>query len=65
MMFQGKIDRAMDYLKSKNKREEDKPEYMDDIPFHKLDILAIIISGIIVMAPVFIVLIGILYLFLK
>jgi len=82
MMFQKKIDRAMDWLKEKNKTEksynikgykrshgeDNATEYYDArsewiekeseaLELEKNDVLAIIISAIIVFGPVFLIMI--------
>lgn len=68
MMFQSKLDRAMGWIKSKNKgthSDEIDNENKEDYKLKKMDILAIIISGFLVFAPLFIVLIIILYFVLQ
>lgn len=70
MMFQKKIDRAMNWLKEKNIKS-DFDESMDRLSeedkkykFSKTDILAVIISALLVFGPIFIVLMLIVYLVL-
>ncbi len=63
MMFQKKIDRAMDWLKEKNKTNEIEEKYQEDyIELEKGDRLAIFISAILVFGPIFLILIGLLLL---
>ncbi len=65
MMFQNKIDRAMDWLKKKDKNNEieEKYQYQEDyIELEKGDRLAIFLSAVIVFGPIFLVLMGILLL---
>lgn len=66
MMFQKKIDRAMDWLKDKNKDKEKRQydDYMEDdyIELEKGDRLAMFISAVLVFGPVFLILIGLLLL---
>ncbi len=64
MFLQRKVDRAMDWLKEKNKPTTELKEW-EEVEFEKADKIAIVISGILVMAPVFIILILILYFFMK
>lgn len=70
MMFQKKIDRAMKWLKEKNKKSDfdesinELSEEDRDYKFDKIDILAVIISAILVFGPIFIVLGLIVYLVL-
>lgn len=62
-MFQKKIDRAMDWLKEKNKTNEIEEKYQEDyIELEKGDRLAIFISAILVFGPIFLILIGLLLL---
>lgn len=65
MFFQSKIDRAMKWLKDKNKTPDDGEENIEDIELEKTDILAIIISALLVFTPIFIVLFIILILVFK
>ncbi len=68
MMFQNKIDRAMDWLKKKDKNNEieEKYQYQEDyIELEKGDRLAIFLSAVIVFGPIFLVLMGILLLALS
>jgi len=63
MMFQKKIDRAMDWLKEKNTTNEIEEKYQEDyIELEKGDRLAIFISAILVFGPIFLILIGLLLL---
>lgn len=70
MMFQKKIDRAMNWLKEKNKKSDfdetirELSEEDQDYKFNKIDILAAIISALLVFGPIFIVLGFIVYLVL-
>ncbi len=65
-MFQKKIDRAMDWLKDKNKDKKkcQYDDYMEDdyIELEKGDRLAMFISAVLVFGPVFLILIGLLLL---
>lgn len=69
MMFQRKIDRAMNWLKEKNKKS-DFDEYgdlsieEDDYKLDKTDVLALIISALLVFGPILIILMFIVYLVL-
>ena len=60
MMFQKKVERAMKWLRDKNKSNEND----ENIELEKKDILAIIISGLIVFLPLIIILILLLFLLL-
>ena len=69
MMFQKKIDRAMNWLKEKNNQSDldesgelSREDY--DYKLDKTEILALIISALLVFAPIFIVLMFIVYLVL-
>ncbi|TJX67589.1 hypothetical protein E8P77_04685 [Soehngenia saccharolytica] len=64
MFFQSKIDRAFKWLNEKNNKDESSEEN-EDIELEKMDILAIIISAIIVFLPIFIVLGLIIFFVLK
>lgn len=70
MMFQRKIDRAMNWLKEKNKKSDfDESinrlsEEDHNYKFDKTDILAAIISALLVFGPIFIVLGFIVYIVL-
>lgn len=55
MFFQSKIDRAFKWLNEKNNKD-DNIEDKEDLELEKKDILAIIISAILVFSPIFIVL---------
>ena len=59
MMFQKKVDRAMEWLKNKNKKDENQEE---EVKLEKNDLFAIIISALLVFVPLFIVLGFIIYL---
>ncbi len=54
MFFQSKIDRAFKWLNEKNNKDDNAEE--EDLELEKKDILAIIISAILVFSPIFIVL---------
>lgn len=53
MIFQKKVDRAMEWLKNKNKKDENHEE---ELKLEKNDLFAIIISALLVFVPLFIVL---------
>jgi len=55
VFFQSKIDRAFKWLNEKNNKD-DNAEEKEDLELEKKDILAIIISAILVFSPIFIVL---------
>ncbi len=59
MIFQKKVDRAMEWLKNKNKKDENHEE---ELKLEKNDLFAIIISALLVFVPLFIVLGFIIYL---
>ena len=65
MIFQSKLDRAMKWLKNKNKKSDSSNELNDenqqDYQLDKTDILAIIISALLVFAPIIIILFIIAY----
>ena len=63
MIFQSKIDRAMKWLKNKNENI-DSDENIEDIKLDKTDILALIISALLVFGPILIILIFIIFLVL-
>ena len=63
MIFQSKIDRAMKWLKNKNENI-DSDENIEDIKLDKTDILALIISALLVFGPILIILILIIFLVL-
>jgi len=63
LFFQDKVDRAFKWLNDKNKKAE--VEENEDIELEKLDILAIIISAVIVFLPILIVLGLIIYFVLR
>lgn len=60
MFFQSKIDRAFKWLNEKNNKdtnsEDENFKDKEDMKLEKKDILAIIISAILVFSPIFIVL---------
>ena len=60
MIFQSKLDRAMEWIKNKNKKPDSSNENHDeneqDIKLDKTDILAIIISAFLVFSPIIIIL---------
>jgi uncharacterized membrane protein len=60
VFFQSKIDRAFKWLNEKNNKdinsEDENFEDKEDMKLEKKDILAIIISAILVFSPIFIVL---------
>lgn len=77
MMFQSKLDRAMEWVKNRNRKsdndkingeleEDDLIEQWDeenqDIKLDKIDILALIISALLVFLPIIIILLFIAYL---
>ena len=68
MFFQSKLDRAMEWLKNKNKKpdsQESNSENIEDIRLEKDDILALIISALLVFGPIFIILSVIIYFVFK
>lgn len=68
MFFQSKLDRAMEWLKNKNKKsdsQESNSENIEDIRLEKDDILALIISALLVFGPIFIILSLIIYFVFK
>lgn len=68
MFFQSKLDRAMEWLKNKNKKsdsQESNSENIEDIMLEKDDILALIISALLVFGPIFIILSLIIYFVFK
>lgn len=69
MLYQRKVDRAMEWLKNKNKTQnnkysdKEKWEYESgDMKLGKKDIVAIIISALLVFGPIILALIGIIIL---
>jgi len=58
MMFQNKIDRAMKWLKEKNRSSEDKLQEIarEELRLGSKDIMAIIISAALVFGPVILIL---------
>lgn len=72
MFYQKKLDRAMKWLKEKSKSqnsgystEEEMEEARSNIEFDKKDILAIVISALLVFGPLFLIFIGIYVLMFK
>ncbi|MDR7870630.1 MAG: hypothetical protein RIN55_07220 [Tissierellaceae bacterium] len=59
MFYKKKLDKMMEWLKNKN-QDSDSDEKIEDFKFDKTDILALIISALLVFGPVFIILIIIL-----
>ena len=59
MMFQKKLDRAMDWIKNSN---EDNEQDRTTLELEKMDIPAIIISALLVFSPIFLILILIIFL---
>lgn len=58
MMFHGKFNRAIEWLKRQNKdRQQDFDE--EDLKLDRMDILALIISALLVFGPVILFLIAI------
>jgi len=53
MMFQNKLDRAMKWIKNKNKDDDHEN---DSIELEKNDLLAIIISALLVFGPIILIL---------
>jgi hypothetical protein len=60
MMFQKRVERAMKYLEDKRKAQQ----YEEDIELEKKDILAIIISALIVFLPLILLLVLAMFLLL-
>ncbi len=58
MMLQKKLERAMDWLKNKS---SDKEQIEDNLNLEKKDILAIIISALLVFGPIILVLLLIMF----
>ena len=58
MMFQKKLDRAMKWLKEKNRSSEDKLQEIDrdELKLESKDVIAIILSAIMVFGPVILIL---------
>lgn len=68
MFFQSKLNRAMEWLKNKNKSsssDEIHDENEEDLKLEKTDILALIISAVLVFSPIIIILMIILYFVLQ
>lgn len=64
MIFQKKVDRALQWLKDKNKSNEikedhevDQVEIQEDLPLEKGDRLALFLSALLVFGPIFLILI--------
>ena len=62
MIFQKKIDRAMEWLKNRNKEKDIKIGQDDELNLEKNDLLAIIISAFIVFLPILLIFAFIVYL---
>ena len=62
MIFQKKIDRAMEWLKKRNKEKDIKIGQDDELNLEKNDLLAIIISAFIVFLPILLIFAFIVYL---
>ncbi len=62
MIFQKKIDRAMEWLKNKNKEKDKNIGQDDELNLEKNDLLAIIISAFIVFLPILLIFAFIVYL---
>ena len=63
MIFQKKVDRALQWLKDKNKSNEikeghevDQVEPLEDLPLEKGDRLALLLSALLVFGPIFLIL---------
>lgn len=57
MFLQKKVDRAFQWLKEKNKpQNHSNKEWEEDIKIEKEDILALILSALLVFGPIFIAL---------
>ncbi|NLY67645.1 MAG: hypothetical protein GX069_08800 [Tissierellia bacterium] len=67
MFYKKKLERAMKWLKEKNRVEdrENSLEEYEGIELEKKDIIAIIISAILVFGPLFLIAAGIIYLLFK
>lgn len=64
MFYKKKLDRAMKWLKEKNKLQNrdnstEELENYNNVEFEKKDVLAIIISALLVFGPLFLIAIGI------
>lgn len=62
MIFQKKIDRAMEWLKNRNKEKDNKFGQDNELNLEKNDLLAIIISAFIVFLPILLIFAFIVYL---
>ena len=62
MIFQKKIDRAMEWLKNRNKEKDNKIGQDNELNLEKNDLLAIIISAFIVFLPILLIFAFIVYL---
>lgn len=70
MMFQKKVDRAMEWLKQKNNNQKDnnnpnkewEEQENSSIELEKNDMLALVLSALAVFGPIFLVLVGIIVL---
>lgn len=58
MMLQKKLERAMDWLKSKSSSQE---QIEDNLNLEKEDVLAIIISALLVFGPILLILLLIMF----
>lgn len=70
MFFQSKLDRAMEWIKNRNEISNSSSNEIgnineEDFKFDKTDILALIISALLVFGPVIIVLLTIVYFLLQ
>lgn len=67
MMLQNKLDRAMNWLKEKNANPNAEYEAQEnnDIELEKLDIIALILSALMVFGPILLALLIILVFLLK
>lgn len=62
MIFQKKIDRAMEWLKNRKKEKDNNIGQDDELNLEKNDLLAIIISAFIVFLPILLIFAFIVYL---
>ncbi|NLY45492.1 MAG: hypothetical protein GX053_05830 [Tissierella sp.] len=70
VFFQSKLDRAMEWIKNRNEISNSPSNEIgnineEDFKFDKTDILALIISALLVFGPVIIVLLTIVYFLLQ
>lgn len=65
MMLQRKLERAMEWLKNKPENKEDKEDIEESIELEKNDVLALIISALLVFGPIILFLILILFIVLR